>query len=228
MFSPLLLSLALSQAPCAPGERVVMTCGVKKKVLALCTGPATGAPEWLQYRFGPAGKPELTFPKERDGSLARFRLFKRPLPSGTSTELSFVHAGVAYEVYTQDGKDPGGGVNVRGADGKVIPLGCTSATRESWDVLGAAVPEGDVEAAVHADRCRRAARTFADDTFAAGKGQLDGMQQAEFFEAADEQCRAGWAPAAAECVAARKQPCAALTDAQRKALEARTREIIDR
>lgn len=228
MLTSLLFSLALGQAPCAPGERLVMSCGVKKKVLVVCAGPASGAPEWLQYRFGPPGKPELSFPKEHNGSLARFRFQRRQLLHGTSTTLAFVHGGVAYEVYTQDGKDAGGGVNVRGADGKVVPIGCTGATLESWEVLGAEVPEGDVEAAVQADRCRRAARTYADDTFAAGKGQLDGMQQSEFFEAADEQCRAGWTAAAAECMAARKKSCAELTEAQRKALEARTREIIDR
>jgi hypothetical protein len=229
MLSPLILSLALAQQPpCAAGERLVMTCSVKKKALTVCAGPATGALEWLQYRFGPPGKPELVYPKEPDGSLERFRLLRRTLLHGTSTALSFAQGGVAYEVYTQDGKDAGGGVNVRGKDGKVVAIGCTSTPQESWDLLGTAVPEGDVDVALHADRCRRAAQAYADDTFAAGKGQLDGVQQSEFFEAADTQCRAGWTAEAAECVAARKQPCPALTAAQRRALDVRTQEIINR
>jgi hypothetical protein len=62
----------------------------------------------------------------------------------------------------------------------------------------------------------------------AGKGQLDGVQQSEFFEAADTQCRAGWTAEAAECVAAREQPCPALTAARRKTLDVRTQEIINR
>jgi hypothetical protein len=72
MFQTLVM-VVLAQSPCGAGERVVMSCAVKKKTLAVCAAPATGPATSVQYRFGPAGKPELVFPKERDGSLVRDR-----------------------------------------------------------------------------------------------------------------------------------------------------------
>lgn len=221
-----LVSVVLAQSLCGAGERVVMQCPVKKKVLAVCATPQQGTPTALQYRFGPAGKPELLFPKEKDGSLPRFKLQRRELISGTATTLSFVNTGVAYEVFTQDGRDAGGGVNVRGADGKTTLVACTGPLREQWDDVRSVLEEGDLERAVMMDRCRRAASGYADHAMATSKGQMDGVQQAGLFEAAEALCREGWTVAAAECAAAKKFPCA-LTGEQQKALDAKKKEIFE-
>ncbi|MFZ5441436.1 MAG: hypothetical protein ACOZQL_15625 [Myxococcota bacterium] len=213
----------LAQAPCGVGERVVMSCAVKQKVLAVCASPGA-----LQYRFGPPGKPELLFPKEREGSLGRFRFERRPLLGGTASALSFVNAGVAYEVFTQDGKDAGGGVNVRGADGKPTTVACTGPFREAWDEVRALVEAGNVDAAVRADRCRRAASTFSELELKRAQGQMDGVQQAALFEGVEQQCRGGWSVDAAECVASGRARCDSLTPAQQAALDAARVEVRSR
>jgi hypothetical protein len=217
----------LAQAPCGAGQRVAMQCAVKKKVLAVCATPQEGAPTALQYRFGPAGKPELVFPKDPDDSLSRFKMQHRVLISGTVTTLSFVNAGVAYEVFVQDGRDAGGGVNVRGADGKTTLVSCTGPVVQKWDDLGPFLEIGDLERAVMMDRCRRAASGYADHAMATSKGQMDGVQQGGLFEAAEALCREGWAVAAAECAAAKKFPCG-LTADQQKALDAKRAEVLAR
>lgn len=227
---PVLLSsvvvVMLAQSPCGAGERVVMQCPVKKKVLAVCATPQQGTPTTLQYRFGPAGKPELLYPKDTEGSLARFKLLRRELISGTATTLSFVNAGVAYEVFTQDGRDAGGGVNVRGADGKTTLVSCTGPFRAQWDDVRPVLEEADLERAVMMDRCRRAASGYADHAMATSKGQMDGMQQGGLYEAVEALCREGWSVAAAECTAAKKFPCA-LTADQQKALDAKRKEVLE-
>ena len=226
MFLSSFVVVVLAQSPCATGERVVMQCPVKKKVLAVCAAPREGTPTSLQYRFGPAGKPELLFPREPEHSLERFQLKRSELPSGTATTLSFVNAGTAYEVFTQEGRDRGAGVNVRGADGKTVLVSCTGPFKEQWDDVRSVLEEGDLERAIFADRCRRAGLGYADFEFAAAKGQMDGVQQAGLFEAAEALCREGWTEAAAECSAARKFPCALTAEQQRK-LNAKKKEVVE-
>jgi hypothetical protein len=220
-FSVALLSGQVA-SPCASTERLVFSCSIKKKVAAVCAGPATGTPEWLQYRFGPG---ELQFPVEKDGSLRRFRRHTQPLISGTSELLAFVNAGVTYEVFTQDGKDVGAGVTIRKTGGKLITLMCTGDFKENWELLDGTVAKGDTEAAITAERCSRAARATLSRLLTAARGQLDGMQQGELFEATATACET-WPVPGAECVAAGKWPCPQLTDEQVKSLEKSHREII--
>lgn len=212
-------------SPCAKEEQVIFSCPVKKKVLAVCAGPASGAPESLQYRFGPPGKAELQFPADKDGSLLRFRRDTQALISGTGESLAFVNGGVVYEVFSQDGRDAGGGVTIRKGSGKPTVVACTGALTERWEALGDAVARGDTAAAVSGDRCWRAATALLTRLLAAEKGQLDGMQQGELFEAATTAC-AAWPEAGAECVAGGKWPCPQLSAEQRAALEAKQREIV--
>lgn len=218
------LALLSGQAPsrCAPTERLVFSCPIKKKVVSICAGPASGAPEWVQYRFGPG---ELQFPAQKEGSLRRFRRNTQPLISGTAEWISFVNDGVVYEVYSQDGKDAGAGVTVRKGAGKLTTLSCTGDFQENWGLIDATVAKGDTAAAVTADRCSRAARATLSRLLTAAKGQLDGMQQGELFEVTAAACE-GWPVSGAECVAAGKWPCPQLTAEQVRGLAASHREII--
>lgn len=216
-----ILALVLAQTHCSSGERVVMSCQVKKKTLSVCAGPKTGTPTWLQYRFGPAGKPELIAPATKAESLRFFRLDQRTLASGSSTALVFANDTTLYEVFTQDGKDAAGGVNVRTANDKPVSITCTSPFTEHWDDVRFLLAAGDVETF----HCARAGSAYADRAMTDAKGHMDGAQQGELAEAVAQLCGAGWSQEAARCVAKSAADCALSAD-QRRALEAKHREIV--
>lgn len=215
-----LLALVLAQTHCGPSERVVMSCQVKKKVLSVCTGPKEGTPTWLQYRFGPLGKPELIAPTSKTGSLRFFRLDQRTLATGTSSALIFANDTTTYEVFTQDGKDASGGVVVRTGQAAPVAVGCTSAFTEQWDDVKSLLATGDVETF----HCAQAGSAYADRALKDAKGQMDGVQQSEIAEAVTALCASSWSLDAARCVAKGAPDCP-LTPAQRKALETKHREI---
>lgn len=216
----LFVALVLAQTHCTPSERVVMSCQVKKKVLSVCAGPTEGTPAWLQYRFGPLGKPELIAPATKAQSLRAFRLDRRTLASGTSTALVFANDRATYEVFTQDGKDAGGGVNVRTGQSAPVAVPCTGPFIERWNDVEFLLAAGDVETF----HCAQAGSAYADRALADAKGQMDGVQQAELATAVTALCSAGWSLDAARCVAKGAPDCP-LTVAQRSALETKHREI---
>lgn len=76
--------------------------------------------------------------------------------------------------------------------------------------------------------CHAAATRFSLDAFKAAKGHMDGVQQSEILEAVEGFCTDRWAPLVADCLVSGKgDPClAALTAAQKKALDDRLREIV--
>lgn len=60
---------------CVAGEEVYFSCAIEgsNKVVSLCGGIGeSGAPAWLQYRFGVIGRAELVFPSKKNGSLLEF------------------------------------------------------------------------------------------------------------------------------------------------------------
>lgn len=222
----LLLPLLVAQVPpshCQGGERVVFTCAVKKKLLSVCAGP-----DWLQYRFGRPGTPELVYPPEKALSLGRFRFEERTLISGTSQVLSFANQGTRYEVYSQDGRDAGGGVLVSTGAGRPTTIACSGAFQERWGEVSGALQGGDVEAAAAAERCRLAGIGYADRALKGAQGQMDGAQQGALYETVVGLCTGGWSPAGAACVAKQQWPCPGLTVEQVRALETKHQEIFPR
>ncbi len=140
MITSLVLPLALAAAPspCPAGSAVIMQCPAKAKAIAVCASPAANATS-LQYRFGPSAsivdKPELVFPASASAGFSPFAFARQNLISGTSTTLTFTNGDVTYEVYTQDGKDAGGGVNVS-KGGKIIStVACTGDFEEHWELV---------------------------------------------------------------------------------------------
>jgi len=132
------VSLASS---CLADEKVVFRCDAGEKVVAVCGAPENELSS-LTYRFGPAGAPELTFPPSPAG-FAPFRLQEQTTPSGTSTALSFTNGDTTHEVYSRDGKDAGGGVNVKKGGTIVATIGCTGAVVEAWEAIKGKVAAGE-------------------------------------------------------------------------------------
>jgi hypothetical protein len=153
---------------CAPTEQVFFNCRVKDspKLLSVCGRGAEEASRgeavpgaYLQYRFGSHDKPELVFPKMREGSLDKFQVANEYVRSAfyESHQLSFQSGSSEYRVYAiNQGNGPisspekYGGVIVSTVHGRDITIPCGSAPETSLAVLvrkqGAEHREGESQA----------------------------------------------------------------------------------
>jgi hypothetical protein len=131
---------------CAPNEEVFFNCRIKDspKVLSVCglageeaRRGATLPGDYLQYRFGSHDKPELVFPKTREGSLDKFWVVHEYVRSASyeSHQLSFQSGGSDYRVYAVSQMadagpnappDEYGGVIVGTSSGRDINIPCAS------------------------------------------------------------------------------------------------------
>ncbi|MEQ1571249.1 MAG: DUF1176 domain-containing protein [Myxococcota bacterium] len=114
----------LALEPCAEPDQPVFRCAAGGRELALC-----GSAGRLQYRFGPMGRPELTFPA--DGSVEQF--------TWTTDQLSFDNAGVRYEV-----APVAAGAEIRVSRGpeRLATIRCTSEAALDLPALEAVVGHG--------------------------------------------------------------------------------------
>jgi hypothetical protein len=139
----LVVSMLVAQTTaCADGEVRVLSCLANKKELAVCAGPSS-SPTWLQYRFGPPGKPELVFPRDTTQGFAPFSFAEQTLATGVAKTLTFSTDGATYEVWTQDGKDNGMGVNITAGGKPVATVACTDARVDDLDTIAAKFNTGD-------------------------------------------------------------------------------------
>lgn len=161
MFAAAALASA-SDSLCAPTEQVFFSCRAKDspKLLSVCGRAGEearrGVPvpgDYLQYRFGLHQKPELAFPKIREGSVEKFWVANDSVPSAfrDSYQLSFQSGGTEYRVYAISqlaDEGPGsppveyGGVIVSTASGRDVTIPCGSAPEQS---LGSLVRKFGVE-----------------------------------------------------------------------------------
>ena len=128
---------------CAPNEHVFFNCPIKdsRKLLSVCGRSG----DYLQYRFGPHEKPELVYPKTKEGSLEKFWVANKNVPSAfyESHQLSFQSGGTEYRVYAiteQNGgrdspPDRYGGVIVSTGSGKDVTMPCGGAPTNELGTL---------------------------------------------------------------------------------------------
>ena len=122
---------AFAQTLCRKGETDHLSCPTNggKKILSVCSnikeGVGVAEDSWVQYRFGSPGKIELAFPKEKKGSLARFRGYYFS-PHGQSTSVSdlrFTSGRVAYSVdlnrFYESDEGPGPALYGAGVDAEL-------------------------------------------------------------------------------------------------------------
>ncbi|MEL6344922.1 MAG: hypothetical protein AAFV53_17525 [Myxococcota bacterium] len=132
--SVLLLALPLAFAEdasyrglCAADETVVFSCPVKaNKHLSVCKPAAT---EGLQYRFGPAGSPELTTPAAIT-DLSVWAYEEKMYARSMAEELTVKNGEYAYTVTSQQsgGPDSFVGVVVRKGEQEIATLPCVGET----------------------------------------------------------------------------------------------------
>jgi hypothetical protein len=128
---------------CAASEQVFFNCPVKDspKLLSVCGR----AGDYLQYRFGSHERPELVYPKTKEGSLTKLRIANEYIPSAfyESHQLSFQSGGTEYRVYAITEQNGGrdsppesyGGVIVSTASGKDVTMACGGAPTNELGTL---------------------------------------------------------------------------------------------
>lgn len=120
-------SIAISQTHCAKDEVDYFSCAtsVSNKVVSVCGNTAVGFGEdisdnsWIQYRFGRIGHIELTYPKDKQGSIKKFEgnHFSKYL----AASLSFINEDALFIV--GDG-EKWSGLEVSLSNGKRITMRC--------------------------------------------------------------------------------------------------------
>jgi hypothetical protein len=87
-------------ALCTSGERVLFSCRMKEKSVALCAsadlGRTTG---YVQYRFGTAQKLELQYPKEKEPAESNFFISSIAYSGGGEARVRFLRNNVSYYIY---------------------------------------------------------------------------------------------------------------------------------
>ncbi len=115
------LTAAAEDSLCGEGETVYFSCKVSNvKFVSLCGNayrdpntPGAADNFWMQYRFGPLGKPELVYPRTKQNALAKFWFEYHHFYQGFSHTLGFKINSFTYEIdVSPDGDKPFIGVRV--------------------------------------------------------------------------------------------------------------------
>jgi hypothetical protein len=87
---------------CAKDERVIFSCPVKRpaKIVSVCASKDLASDRgYLQYRFGLPGKIELEYPKDRQGTQAKFQYSHYFRAQFDMTSINFTIDGYEYSVF---------------------------------------------------------------------------------------------------------------------------------
>lgn len=87
---------------CARNERVIFSCPVKRpaKIVSVCASKdLTSERGYLQYRFGLPGKIELEYPKDRQGTQAKFQYSHYFRAQFDLMAINFTIDGYQYSVF---------------------------------------------------------------------------------------------------------------------------------
>lgn len=117
------MSPAYAAAPslCAPAEKVIFSCSTGAKIVSVCAaGDLSAGVGSLSYRFGPPGRPEMTYPPSGQWRTVT-RSGQWTFSGGGGAWLAFHNEAFRYIVYTAIGRGWGekSGVAVE-QNGKVV------------------------------------------------------------------------------------------------------------
>jgi hypothetical protein len=115
---------------CMPEEKVIFSCDTANaKVISLCSSSTlTSSDGYLQYRFGPAGKPEFVYPATREHPGKYFQLGTLMYSGGGGEFLKFRNGEYTYIVFDGIGKGwEKAGVVVSKSEKRIAYLPCKGA-----------------------------------------------------------------------------------------------------
>ena len=92
---------AFAETPtqCVADEKVVFSCSVGKKTASICSSKDAAKDKgYVQYRFGVIGKPEMTFPSQKDPANKNFNFSYDMFGGGGGSTISFSKGEFKYSV----------------------------------------------------------------------------------------------------------------------------------
>ena len=126
---------------CAADEVAFANCAVKEKTLSVC-GEAGSSPSWIQYRFGPLGTPELTYPAVKEGSRDKVIYEEGSAMHSSWDSFDFANDGYAFKVLFSEpfhggsmAPEPFQGVIVSKDGKELAKLACTTPAELQLDAL---------------------------------------------------------------------------------------------
>jgi hypothetical protein len=128
-----------AQSLCHPDEQILFDCAAKAKVISVCASPGwSGSTGRLEYRYGPAGHPEVVLPTVPTPPASSAKAGSLAFSGGGGAYLRFEANGYAYVVYTAIGASWGekAGVVVERDGKRKASISCSGAERSE---LGAAL-----------------------------------------------------------------------------------------
>ena len=154
--SPSSASSAKTAAPqstslCAKDERVIFSCPVKRpaKIVSLCASrDLTNDHGYLQYRFGVPGRIELEYPKERQGTQAKFQYSHYFRAQFDTTSINFTIDGYEYSLFDDYNGEEKPKISTQGvsvtAPGKPkeVSFVCRTKPKVDYNDLQAVLPSG--------------------------------------------------------------------------------------
>lgn len=91
-----------NQTHCTSGEIIYFSCSAGKKLISVCGSKNLSANSgYLQYRFGPAGKTEITLPPTKDIPAKNFIYSNSTGTMMGSASLSIKSGRFRYDIYEQ-------------------------------------------------------------------------------------------------------------------------------
>ena len=140
-----------STSLCAKDERVIFSCPVRRpaKIVSLCASKdLTSARGYLQYRFGLPGKIELEYPKDRQGTQAKFQYTHYFRAQFDTTSINFTIDGYEYSVFDDYNGEEKPKISTQGvsvtAPGKPkeVSFVCRTKPNADYNDLQAVLPSG--------------------------------------------------------------------------------------
>jgi hypothetical protein len=105
-FATPLPAVAKSTSLCAPGETVVFSCALGKKIASLCASKDLSAAKgYLYYAYGKPGALELSAPEKSIAARQNLARGSIAYSGGGADYVRILNGGFAYVIYSGIGKD---------------------------------------------------------------------------------------------------------------------------
>jgi hypothetical protein len=136
---------------CAKEERVIFSCPVKRpaKIVSICASKELTAERgYLQYRFGLPGKLELEYPRERQGTQAKFQYSHYFRAQFDMTSINFTIDGYEYSVFDDYNGEEKPKISTQGvsvtapAKPNEVSFVCRTKPKADYSDLQAVLPSG--------------------------------------------------------------------------------------
>ena len=123
---------------CFKDENVIFSCATAKKSASLCASKDAAKDKgYVQYRFGVIGKPEMTFPDNKEPANKNFSFEHILGASGYGNFITFNKGTYRYEVSSSFSKGQDSGViEVWKSDKNIALIQCKSIVKPVEDDLG--------------------------------------------------------------------------------------------